>query len=108
MHFDRQSSRNEDVRVLQRLLQYQKVILESQRDLLHLENPQSMYEKLVGNIVEATEAIGATVVIQDPKTDLLLIQAAADVDKAEERTGQNGEDARPLPVRAICPTVVAR
>ncbi|AFS52971.1 GGDEF domain-containing protein [Leptospirillum ferriphilum] len=108
MHFDRQSSRNEDVRVLQRLLQYQKVILESQRDLLHLENPQSMYEKLVGNIVEATEAIGATVVIQDPKTDLLLIQAPADVDKAEERTGQNGEDARPLPVRAICPTVVAR
>ncbi len=92
--------------VLRRLLQYQTVILESQRDLLRLDNPQSMYEKLVENIVEETEAIGATVILQDPRTELLLIQASADVNRTV--SGPDGEGSRPVHVRAVCPTVVAR
>ena len=103
-----QSSRDEEVMILRRLLQYQRVILKSQRDLLHLDNPQSMYEKLVKNIVEETEAIGAAVILQDPQTDLLLIQASADVDRADAHDGRNGAESRLLPIRAICPTVVAR
>ena len=94
--------------VLRRLLQYQTVILESQRDLLRLDNPQSMYEKLVENIVEETEAIGATVILQDPRTELLLIQAAADVNLPRADSGPDGEGSRPVPVRAVSPTVVAR
>ncbi len=103
-----QSGRDDEVGVLRRLLQYQTVILQSQRDLLHLDNPREMYQKLVDNIVLQTEALGATIIVQDVQNDLFLIEAARDVDAPPTDGEKNGDGLRSSPVGTICPTVVAR
>lgn len=95
-----------DMEALKRLLEYQTVILRTQRELLNLDDPREMYRKLVEDIVEKTEAIGAAVVTREGEKGILSIQAMADAGLSRPEGGENLETGHTLS-RALCPTVLA-
>lgn len=96
-----------DLSALQRLLEYQTVILRIQRELLNLDDPREMYRKLVEHIIGQTEAIGAAVVTREGKNGILSIQAMADAGVSRpEGEGDPETGGHPLS-RALCPTVLA-
>lgn len=96
-----------DLSALQRLLEYQTVILRIQRELLNLDDPREMYRKLVEDIIGQTEAIGAAVVTREGKNGILSIQAMADAGVSRpEGEGAPETGGHPLS-RALCPTVLA-
>jgi diguanylate cyclase (GGDEF)-like protein len=96
-----------DLSALQRLLEYQTVILRTQRELLNLDDPREMYQKLVVDIVEKTEAIGAAVVTREGENGILSIQAMADAGPSPPEGGGDPETGAHTLSRALCPTVLA-
>ncbi|BBP04996.1 hypothetical protein TPL01_19300 [Sulfuriferula plumbiphila] len=65
------------LRQLLRLRQYQAAALLAQQDIQRLNEPQAMYQQLVGIVVTQTEAIGAFIVVPEAGSEWLRYAAAA-------------------------------
>jgi diguanylate cyclase (GGDEF)-like protein/PAS domain S-box-containing protein len=75
--------------VLQRLIRlrkYQEAVISAQEDALSFKDAKSIYEHIVGIIVNKTEAIAAVLVIPDEKKGRFIPVAACADDEEHEKT----------------------
>ncbi len=89
------------IRHLWEIKEYQTVILEVQKSLFLLNDPRLMYDDVVKQIVQKTDAIAAYIVIPDENTGFLSIQSASEEDASQ------GTRERNRYVTQICPTEAA-